>query len=122
MAGLPFAIPAASRPRSTNIATNPGMRTMRLLPALALSLALAAACSEDAPGSDPGGQGAGRPDTTGASQEATAQEVLGNTGLPENQDTTAAGVPGMTGTLRDSLHDGEAIPGANQPQPDRPGY
>ena len=98
------------------------MRTIRLIPVLALSLGLAAACSGDAPGSDPGGQGAGRPDTSGASQEATAQEVLGNTGHPENQDTTAAGAPGMTGTLRDSLHDGEAIPGVEQPQPDRPGY
>src|SRR5688500_842022 len=97
------------------------MRTIRLIPVLALSLALGA-CSGDAPGSDPGGQGAGRPDTTGASQEATAQEVLGGTGHPEQQDTTAAGAQGMTGALRDSLHDGEAIPGVEQPQPDRPGY
>jgi hypothetical protein len=95
------------------------MSTKRLIALLALSLATAA-CSEDAPGSDPGGQGAGRPDTAG-SQEASAQEVLGGTGHPEQQDTTAAGATGMTGTLRDSLHDGEAIPGVNQPQPDRPG-
>ena len=96
------------------------MRTIRSIPVLALSLALAAACSGDAPGSDPGGQGAGRPDTAG-SVEAPAQEVLGGAGQPEQQDTTAAGTPSMTGALRDSLHDGEAIPGVEQPQPDRPG-
>ena len=98
------------------------MRTSKVIPVLALALTVASgACSQDAPGSDPGGQGAGRPDTSG-SVEASAQEVLGNTGHPERQDTSAAGAPSMTGALRDSLNDGEAIPGAQQPQPDRPGF
>jgi hypothetical protein len=100
------------------------MRTSRLIPMLSLSLALAAsACSQDAPvaGAEEGGMGAGRPDTAG-SIEADPQEVLGVTGHPEQQDTGAAGAPSMTGALRDSLHDGEAIPGVDQPQPARPGF
>jgi hypothetical protein len=100
------------------------MRTSRLIPMLSLSLALAfAACGQDAPaaGAEEGGMGAGRPETPG-SIEADPQEVLGTTGHPEQQDSTAAGAPSMTGALRDSLHDGEAIPGVEQPQPERPGF
>lgn len=100
------------------------MRTSKLMPVLALSLAIAsAACSQDAPvaGAEEGGMGAGRPDTAG-SIEADPQEVLGTTGHPEQQDSTAAGAASMTGTLRDSLNDGEAIRGVNQPKPDRPGF
>ena len=103
------------------------MRTLRLLPVLLLSLALgSAACSEDAPAgnAEEGGMGAGRPETPGSveADPNEAQEVLGTTGHPEQQDTGAAGARSMTGTLRDSLNDGEAIRGVNQPQPDRPGF
>jgi hypothetical protein len=85
------------------------MRTIRLIPVLALSLGvLASACGEDAP------------DSAGSAEiPPQEQEVLDASRI--NQDSTAAGAPSMTGTLRDSLNDGEAIPGVEQPQPDRPG-
>lgn len=95
------------------------MQRKKLIPVLLLAAGLA--CSEDAPIDDvePGGQGAGRPDTTGASVEGGAQGALGATGHPEQQDSAGAGGPTMTGALRDSLHQGSAT-GIDQPQPDRP--
>ena len=95
------------------------MRKIGSIPALICALGLSlAACSEDV-GGEPGDQGVGRP---GDPTDAPAVDVLNTTDHPGQQDTTAAGQPGMTATLRDSLHSnqGEAIPSIDQPRPQRP--
>jgi hypothetical protein len=50
--------------------------------------------------------------------EDSAVNILPQVNLPAHEDTTRAGAPSMTGTLRDSLHHGEAT-GIKQPQPPR---
>ena len=96
------------------------MRKSRSISALILAVGLGlAACSQDV-GGEPADQGAGRP---GDPTDAPAEDVLKNAaGHPAHQDTTAAGMPGMTATQRDTAHsnEGEAIPSVNQPKPDRP--
>lgn len=91
------------------------MRSNKPLSLLVCLVGLAlAGCSEDVPGADPGGQGAGRPEGS----EEPAANILQQNDLPTREDSSRAGAGGMTGTLRDSLNDGEAIPSV--PQPDRP--
>ena len=124
--GSAFCTSASPDKTIRTIATVNFMRTLKLIPVLLLTAALGSvACSEDAPAgnAEKGGMGAGRPETPGSVEgdPDEAQQVLGTTGHPEQQDSAAAGAPSMTGTLRDSLNDGEAIRGVNQPRPDRPG-
>lgn len=59
------------------------MTNRRSLLLLAALLCLGtAACSQDAPLADPGGMGAGRPDTSGAAEEEPAMEVLEGMDIP----------------------------------------
>lgn len=64
-------------------------------------LLAATACGEDYTTGEPADMGAGRPITPGA--EAPATEVLQQTGTGAyGADTTEAGDPSTTGTLRDT--------------------
>lgn len=68
---------------------------------LPLVAAALAGCSDDAELADPGGMGAGRPDTAGASAEVPAESVL-QYGTPDALSDTSAAVTGPGGARSDS--------------------
>lgn len=72
----------------------------RLLPLAALAALVA--CSEDVPAGDPGGMGARDLTPPAEVGSEPAAEILERTNTPGFADSTGAGAPGTTGTLRDS--------------------